>query len=179
MINPIDTRPPVTEAPEVTVTPEAMTPAPTYNPQPTSDPERAVYDGDVSDTYLAKLSAYYNEHAKVNTPYMILRSSQYHYILVYGDTSNYRNWSNATVCEITLSGNYYTQAVFDVTEDVGYTTDPTGDTAFIYSSSSDFLPSRYINNGSKITPFFTYAILVIAIIVVLYRFIIRILGIKR
>ena len=179
MIDPITTRPPESDAPEVSATPELVTPVPVFTPEPTLDPERAVYDGDVSDTYLAKLSAYYNEHAKVNTPYMILRPSQYHYVLVYGTTSNYRNWSHATVCEITISGNYYTQADFDVTEDVGYTTDPTGDTAYVYSSSSEFLPSRYINNGSKIAPFFTYAILILAVIVVLYRFIIRILGIKR
>lgn len=148
--------------------------APVVTPEVTQDPvDRAVYEGDVSDTYLAKLSSYYNSHAKVNTPYVICRPSQYRYLLVYGDTNDYQRFSNATVVEIELTGSYYTNSVVEVTDGVTYTVDTTGNTAFVYSSSSDFLPSRYINSDVKTTPVFLYLLFVLVFVYTLYKFIFK------
>lgn len=159
----------LSEVPELTQEPSEVSPAPEVTP----DPERAVYDSDVGDTYLAKLSSYYNQHAKVNTPYIILRPSQYTYLLVYGNTSNYRNWTNATVCEIEIFGSYNSTSTFTVTEGVSYTVDPTGNTAFIYSSSADFLPSRYITTDTRFSTFFVFGVLVVLLFSVLFKFIYR------
>lgn len=171
-------------SPELTREPAELEPAaPSATPEviitPTPDPERAVYDGDVSDAYLAKLSSYYNAHAKMNTPYIILRPSQYRYILVYGDTSNYRNFTNATVCEIEVASVYNGTSYFTVTEDVSYIVDPTGNTAFVYSSSSDFIPSRYITTEDRALPAFVFVIMLCMLFSLLYKFILRLTGVKR
>lgn len=146
--------------------------APVVTPEVTQDPvERAVYEGDVSDGYLAKLSSYYNTHAKVNTPYVICRPSQYRYLLVYGDTNDYQRFTNATVVEIELTGTYYDNSVVEVTNGVSYTVDTTGNTAFVYSSSDDFLPSRYISSDIKTTPVFLYLLFCCVFVYALYKFI--------
>lgn len=148
---------------------------PVVTPEASEDPvERAVYEGDVSDAYLAKLSSYYNSHAKVNTPYVICRPSQYRYLLVYGDTNDYQRFTNATVVEIELTGSYYNNSVVEVTNGVTYNVDTTGNTAFVYSSSDDFLPSRYISSDIKTTPVFLYLLFCIVFIYALYKFIYKI-----
>lgn len=159
----------ITEEPVLTEVPISM-----------EDPaDRSVYDSDVSDSYLAKLSAYYTQHAKLNTPYIILRPSQYVYMLVYGDTSNYRQFTDATVVQITLTGSYYNTSTVSVSSGVSYTVDPTGSTAFIYSSGADFLPSRYISFEGRSSSIFVYGILVILLFAVLSRFLLRVVGIKK
>lgn len=130
-----------------------------------------VYNGDVSDSILAKLSAYYTEHATFNTPYAIYRPSQYEYILVYGATEDYHNWTNATVVSYNSSqSNYNSYFYLDVTEDVSYTSDLTGYTGYIYSSSSDFVPSRYIGND-RVSTFFLCGIFAALILFSLSTFI--------
>lgn len=128
---------------------QQSTPEPTEMlPIATNEPERSVYDGEVSDTILAKLSAYYNEHAD-QEEYVIYRADQYNYYLIYGDYNN-GQFTNAT------SVLYHTQSYYNtvdctisVSTGVSARPDLTGDTGYIYSSIDTFLPSRYINSQEK------------------------------
>lgn len=133
------------------------TPEPTVAPtvEPTVEPteiipDRAVYDGDVSDSILRKLSAYYNDNASpVYDDYVILRESQYDYILAYGDVTNHS--FNGTIVRYHVQQTYNsTDCTVSVTEGV-YNADMTGDTGYIYSSLDGFLPSYYIGKVDTIS----------------------------
>lgn len=128
-----------------------VTPEPTA--EPTAEPteiieERAVYDGDVTDSILRKLSAYYNDNSDTGADYVILRESSTDYVLAYGSVSNH-----------TFTGTivrYHTQQSYqstDCTVSVStgtYNADMTGDTGYIYSSLAGFLPSYYINEEERL-----------------------------
>lgn len=116
------------------------------------DPERAVYDGDISDSILAKLSAYYNEHGSGD--YCIYRPSQYSYILLYGSYSN--GSYTGTRVTYTLSGNYYSSASLSVSGISNFQPDLSGSTGYIYSNADQFLPSRYIDGHSRSTQLYMH-----------------------
>lgn len=131
----------------------------------------SVYNGDVSDTILSKLSAYYNENAPINTPYAIYRPDQYEYILVYGQTSDYHSWTDCRVVRYFATQSGYNQAyLLDVEDRTTYTADLSGYTGYIYSSSDQFIPSRYIGND-RISTFFLCGIFAAVILFSLSTFI--------
>lgn len=134
------------------------TPFPSDSPVPVSEvdqvdnsegyEDRAVYDGDISDSILAKLSAYYNEHGD-EEEYVILRVDQYNYYLVFGDYNN-GLFSNATTVLYHSQSSYSTNDCrVTVQNGVQYRPDLTGDTGYIYSSLPSFIPSRYISTKTK------------------------------
>lgn len=136
---------------------ELMSADPTQQPSPepsemlpetTNVPERIVYDGDVSDTILAKLSAYYNEHAD-QEEYVIYRADQYNYYLVYGSYNNGQFTNATTVLYHTQSGYNTVDCTVTVSTGISVRPDLTGDTGYIYSSLYSFLPSRYISLQEK------------------------------
>ncbi|MCR4718792.1 MAG: hypothetical protein K5768_04095 [Firmicutes bacterium] len=107
--------------------------------------ERAVYDGDVSDTILAKLSAYYREYADGEV-YCIYRADQYNYYLIFGAYEN-GTFSEATVVQYHVQSNYTTiDCQVTVTEDRTIRPDLSGDTGYVYSNIQGYLPSRYIDS---------------------------------
>ena len=107
--------------------------------------ERAVYDGDVSDTILAKLSAYYREYADGEV-YAIYRADQYNYYLIFGDYEN-GTFSEATVVQYHIQSSYTTtDCHVTVTEDRTIRPDLSGDTGYVYSNIEGYLPSRYIDS---------------------------------
>lgn len=139
----------------------------------------SVYNGDISDTVVAKLSAYYSEHAPFNTPYAIFRPSQYEYILVYGSTEDYHSWTSATVVHYYTSQSGYNQGYyFDVEPGVNYTSDLTGFTGYIYSSSDDFIPSRYIGND-RVSTFFLAGIFVAVLLFSVSAFVAALISSRR
>lgn len=129
------------------------------------------YNGDVSDTILAKLSSYYNEHASFNTPYLILRTGQYEYILVYGNTTDYQTFTDSVVVQyVGNSQQYNTYYSLSVTENVTYSVPTIQYSGFVYSSSSDFIPSRYTGND-RVQSFFLCGIFCAVILFCLATFI--------
>lgn len=118
------------------------------------DPERAVYDGDISDSILAKLSAYYNEHGSKD--YAIYRADQYHYYLVYGDYSE-GSFSNATVVSYTLNSGYTSYATVTVSSVSSSRPDLSGATGYVYSSIASYLPSRYISSKEASSQIYLHA----------------------
>lgn len=132
-------------------------PIPSFTPLPSPEAvkvdesdgveERIVYDGDISDSILAKLSAYYNENADGET-YVILRPDQYNYYLVYGDYAN-GNFTNATIVHYHSQSGYNTVDCTVTVSQGSYRPDLTGDTGYIYSSIPEYLPSRYIDSRGR------------------------------
>lgn len=120
-------------------------PAPTeaYTEYITDD--RAVYDGDISDTILKRLSAYYNEYSQFGDEYVILRESQYVYVLAFGSESSHR--FSGTIVRYTTS-SYTADSTVSITTGT-YTADMTGDTGYIYSSLPAYIPSIYIDSVSR------------------------------
>lgn len=113
------------------------------SPEPT-EPSRAVYDSDISDSILAKLSAYYREHADGDADYAIFRSGQYQYYLVFGDYSS-GTFSDSTLVSYTIEYSGYQTTGARVYVSTGtYTPDLSGSTGYVYSSVPGYLPSRYI-----------------------------------
>lgn len=130
-----------------------VTPDPSYSPEPTQEvymeemEDRSVYDSDISDSILAKLSAYYNEYGKDQT-YAIYRSDQYHYYLVYGVYNNGR-FSDAVQASYVVSSAYNGSTTFSVSSG-SYSPDLTGSTGYIYSNiSTAYIPSRYIDSQER------------------------------
>lgn len=117
--------------------------------QEEEEPGRSVYDGSISDSILRSLSGYYNSHSKPGTPYCITRPSQYVYQLVYGSSSDGVHFTDATVATYSL-GNYSALSTFRVSDGQTLTVDVTGSTAYVYSSSAQFLPSPYITDSPRI-----------------------------
>lgn len=145
---------------------------PTLDPSPTEeippvfdvqDDERAVYDGDISDSILRKLSAYYTDYGN-NSDYVILREGQYSYVLVFGTVDG--TLYDGTIVRYN-SSSYSYDATVSVSQGT-YRADMTGDTGYIYSSNPSFLPSPYIdrtniqfrNFGSVVVLSFFIALLV-------------------
>lgn len=130
---------------------EIDTPRPSEDmAQETEDPSiRAVYDGDISDGILAKFSEYYNTHAGPFDKYVIYRPSQYQYVMVYGQTSDFISWTSAQ--EVLYNApTYGTSATFSLGRSGSFSIGSSalvGNTGFVYSSSSDFFPSRYVDSG--------------------------------
>lgn len=130
------------------------------------EPSRAVYDGDISDSILAKLSQYYNEYGS-DKPYCIYRADQYNYYLVFGDYSD-GVFTQARVVRYQLSGNYYNTAYLTVSTVSSIRPDLSGSTGYIYSSASDsFLPSRYISSKQSSNYKFTAVITVVLVLCLL------------
>lgn len=130
------------------------------------EPTRAVYDGDISDSILAKLSQYYNEYGG-DKPYCIYRTDQYNYYLVFGDYDN-GVFSEARVVRYQLSGNYYNTAVVTVSTVSSIRPDLSGSTGYVYSSASDsFLPSRYISSKQYSNYRFTAIMTVVLVLCLL------------
>lgn len=131
---------------------EKQTIEPTEVPVETVEPlrseeieERAVYDGDVSDAILAKLSAYYREYADGEV-YAIYRADLYNYYLIFGAYEN-GTFSEATVVQYHVQSNYTTtDCQVTVTEDRTIRPDLSGDTGYVYSNIEGYLPSRYIDS---------------------------------
>lgn len=182
---------------EPVITEYPVTPSPTENiviPTTSSEPvfvdssddpifvyseDRSVYDGDISDGILSKLSAYYNAHAPINMPYVIYRPSQYYYRLVYGYTNNYITFNSCTVVEYYSYSSYASNDVtVTVSEYQNFTVDLTGDTGYIYSSSESFIPSRYINSD-RINSIGVLAVCILIAFFVMSRFIFDLLGGKK
>lgn len=136
--------------PEASYSPDpSFTPEPSFTPVPTEEPviDRAVYDSDISDSILAKLSAYYNEYGKDQT-YAIYRSDQYHYYLVFGVYNNGR-FSDAIQAAYVVSSAYNGSTTFSVSSG-SYNPDLTGSTGYIYSNISEsYIPSRYIDSQER------------------------------
>lgn len=125
---------------------------PTIAPEPTEDlppvfdvreDDRAVYDGDISDSILRKLSAYYTEYGN-DSDYVILRESQYSYVLVFGSVNG--SLYDGTIVRYN-SSSYTTDATVSISSGT-YRADMTGDTGYIYSSNPAFLPSPYVDRTS-------------------------------
>lgn len=136
----------------------------------------SVYNGDISDSILAKLSSYYNEHATFNTPYAIYRPDQYEYVLVYGTTSDYTHWTDCTVVRYyAVQSGYNTAYLLDVETVDSHISDLTGYTGYIYSSYSEFVPSRYIGND-RLSSFFLCGIFCAVILFSLSAFISALIG---
>lgn len=129
-------------------TPDPTDPAPivvdpTFEPVENSQiDERAVYDGDISDGILAKLSSYYRDHGSGD--YVIYRIDQYHYQLVYGDFDG-TVFTDATIVSYSIGGSYQQTASVSVSNSSSFRPDLTGSTGYIYSSYDAFVPSRYID----------------------------------
>ena len=149
---------------------ETEIPVFTEEPMETEEPTRAVYDGSISDSYLRSLSGYYNLHAKLGTPYVISRPSQYVYQLVYGDSSDGSHFTDATIVRLTV-GNYGTNSTISVTSSNSVTVDVSGSTAYVYSSVPAFLPSSYINDSPRILSFAVFGLLGLFAVSCLVRFI--------
>lgn len=128
-------------------------PEPTFEPTPEPTQEvfseeidyRAVYDGDVSDSILRKLSAYYNDNAQLGQDYVILRESQYVYVLAFGDEENHH--FTGTIVRYT-SSTYTADCTVSVSRGTYYA-DLSGDTGYIYSSCDGYLPSAYISKTER------------------------------
>lgn len=112
-----------------------------------SEEERAVYDGDISDSILRKLSAYYNTYSDLGDDYVIIRESQYVYVLVFGSESS-RTFTG-TIVRYT-SSTYTADCTVSVSSGT-YRADMTGDTGYIYSSINSFLPSPYIDEVGRMS----------------------------
>ena len=136
---------------------ETEEPIYTEEPISTEEPSRSVYDGSISDSTLRQLSAYYNMHARYNTPYTITRPSQYVYQLVYGNSTDGVYYTDATIVRITI-GTYNTNSTVSVTNGATITVDTTGSTAYVYSSYPTFLPSSYITDSPKLISIGVFAL---------------------
>lgn len=153
------------------LTPEAVfTEEPTQEPIEIEEPSRSVYDGSISDSYLRQLSAYYNMHARLGTPYCITRPSQYVYQLVYGTSSDGINFTDAHIIRITV-GTYNQNSTISVTNGATISVDVSGSTAYVYSSNPQYLPSSYISDSPRLISFGIFALVALFALSCLVRFI--------
>lgn len=143
----------------ITIEPVEVTDAPTaipeITPEPTSDPGamRQVYDADISQTILAKLSAYYMDDYNMIDPqeYFITRPNQYTYVLTYGDVD--RDGTIHDCKQVTYYGTSTGYGVAGYTVSVSSVSsgrvDVSGFTGYVYSSYDTFLPSPDISTGVR------------------------------
>lgn len=134
-----------------------MRDSPELTPEPSVEPsaeptelveERAVYDGDISDSILRKLSAYYNDNSNNGADYVILRESATDYVLAYGTVNDHT--FTGTIVRYHIQQSYQSTDCTVSVSNGSYNADMTGDTGYIYSSLSGFLPSYYINEDERL-----------------------------
>lgn len=113
------------------------TSSPLPSPIPKVESERAVYDGDINTSIQTKFAEYIINH-HYDKDYVVYRPNQYTYKCLIGDWDG-RTMNNCTILEY-YSYGYNDNVTFTVTQSSSITPDLSGDTGFIYSSDSAFVP---------------------------------------
>lgn len=174
--------PPASDIPVYTV-------APSPTPSAAELTTRSLYEGDISDSILTRLSSYYINAVGANSPdYFIVRTAQYDYSLYYGDISPDGSIINSAVrvrYYATQTAGYnlaWRVAISDATGAVDVPAAGANYSAYVYSNHSDrWLPSPYIttNKDNAFTRVFLLAFLLLFCLSFLIMFIRRLFYAKK
>lgn len=193
MHDPIITFDPIEVTQEPIIEPVASD-IPIYTVEPSPTPSaaelttRSLYEGDISDSILNRLSSYYINAVGADDPdYFIVRTAQYDYSLYYGDIA-----SDGTIADTAVRVRYYAVqsgaynlawrvAIGDATGAVDVPPAGANYSAYVYSSHSEWLPSPYItsNKDSAFVRVFLLSFLLLSCLSFLIMFIRRLFYAKK